>query len=92
MKLNRTSRQRLDADTERFLREVAQQVNALSEGTLAANYNALPAIPTRTEYADGDEIRNSAPSELGAPGSKYVLRGWMFLGGAWVEQRFFTGN
>ena len=35
-----------DPDLQRELREHAQQVNALSEGRIAANYNAATAVPT----------------------------------------------
>ena len=96
MKINRTNRGTKDPDTEKFYKEVAQQVNALSEGLLAANYNALPSIPTSGAHARGDEVRNSEPSELGLSGFKYVVRGWLCVAsgtpGTWVEQRFPTGN
>lgn len=96
MKLNRTPRANIDPDTERFYKEIAQQVNALSEGTLAANYNALTTAPTSGTYAKGDEIKNSNPSELGVPTAKYVIDGWRCLvggsPGTWVEKRFLTGN
>jgi hypothetical protein len=96
MKLNRTPRQNIDPDTERFYREIAQQVNALSEGTLAANYNALTTAPTSGSYAKGDIVRNSAPVELGAAASKYVITGFICVvggtPGTWVQMRALTGN
>ena len=85
-----------DRDLERELREHATQVNALSEGKLSAVHNAMTAVPTGGTYSVGDFIRNSAPSELGAPGSKYVVFGWICsvggTPGTWLQCRFLTGN
>jgi len=38
MKLNTSSRANVDIDTARWYREIANQVNALSEGRIAAYY------------------------------------------------------
>jgi hypothetical protein len=96
VKLNRTPRQNLDPDTERFYKEIAQQVNALSEGALAANYNALTTAPTSGVYAIGDIVKNSNPSELGVALSKYVVTGFICIAGGspgtWREMRTLTGN
>jgi hypothetical protein len=96
MKIGLTPLKRLDPDFDRLLKEVIGQINQLSEGTLAANYNALQAPPTSGAYAKGDEVKNSNPSELGAIGSKYVIRGWQCIAsgtpGTWVQQRYLTGN
>jgi hypothetical protein len=96
MKLNVTPRASVDADTARFQREVAQQVNALSEGRLVASYNALTAAPTTGTWAKGDYIKNSNPSELGAASSKYVIHGWICTvagtPGTWLQDRRLTGN
>lgn len=77
-------------------REVAQQVNGVSEGQMAAWHNARTAAPTSGKHAAGDFIYNSAPSELGTTGSKYVVHGWQCIAagepGTWVECRFLTGN
>ena len=77
-------------------RQIAQQVNQLSEGQLVATYNAGTAAPTTGTWARGDFIANSAPSELGAASSKYVIRGWICTvagtPGTWVQCRFLTGN
>lgn len=77
-------------------REIAEQVNALSEGRSVAYYNAATAAPTTGTYKQGDEIRNSAPTELGSAGSKYVINGWKCVAsgtpGTWVQMRFLTGN
>lgn len=72
----------------------ANQVNALSEGRLVANHNAATAAPTTGVYAVGDIVRNSAPTELGAVSSKYVIYGWMCTVAplTFVQMRFLTGN
>ena len=96
MKLNKIPRKPVDADTELWYRQIAQQVNALSEVAISANYNAQTAAPTTGTWAKGDEIKNSDPSELGAASSKYVIRGWQCLvggtPGTWVQMRYLTGN
>lgn len=96
MKLNIQPRVNVDAETTRFMKEVAQQVNAISEGRIAGFYNATTAAPTTGTYARGDFIPNSAPSELGTAGSKYVIEGWKCVAagtpGTWVQKRFLTGN
>ena len=96
MKLNRTSRMRLDAETERWYREIAVQVNGLSEGSITAAYNATTAAPTTGTYAQGDQLRHSAPTEAGAVGSKYVTIGFVCTvagtPGTWLAQRSLTGN
>jgi hypothetical protein len=96
MKLNRSSRATVDAEAERWNRQVAAQVNAVSEGQIAGFYTASTAPPTTGTWARGDEARNTTPSELGAVSSKYVIRGWICTvagtPGTWVQQRFLTGN
>lgn len=89
---------RLDADVEllRLLREMAAQINGLSEGNISANYAARTAAPTTGTWNRGDKVRNSAPAELGAASSKYVIDGWICVTagtpGTWVQQRTLTGN
>lgn len=96
MKLNKTPRDNVGPDTERWYRQIAEQVNGLSEGRMVAFYNASTAAPTTGSWAQGDFVMNSNPSELGTAGSKYVVRGWECLvggtPGTWVQQRFLTGN
>ena len=96
MKLNKVPRENLDAETVRWYRQIAEQVNGVSEGRLVASYNASTSAPTTGTWAKGDEIKNSNPSELGTAGSKYVVRGWQCLTagtpGTWVAQRYLTGN
>jgi hypothetical protein len=79
-----------------LMRDVAQQVNGVSEGKLAATYNAQTAAPTTGTHALGDFVRNSAPAELGSASSKYVILGWVCVTagtpGTWVQARALTGN
>ncbi len=97
MKLNTTPRVAVnDPVLQRELREHATQVNMLSEGRMAANYQAATAAPTTGSYAAGDFVRNSAPSELGTAGSRYVIFGWVCVAGGapgtFAQCRFLTGN
>ena len=77
-------------------RDVAQQVNGLSEGRLAATYNAQTAAPTTGTHALGDFVRNSAPAELGIVSAKYIITGWVCTAagtpGTWLQVRTLTGN
>lgn len=77
-------------------RQVAVQLNNLSEGALAGKYTASTAAPTTGTWARGDEITNSAPSELGSASSKYVIDKWKCTvggtPGTWLEMRSLTGN
>jgi len=77
-------------------RQVATQLNMLSEGRITAAHNAVTAAPTTGEWHQGDYLRNSQPEELGSPGSAYVVFGWQCLvsgePGTWAELRFLTGN
>lgn len=75
-------------------REIATQVNALSEGMLQGSTNAAPSVPTNGTYAKGDFVRNSAGAELGAATQKYIIFGWYCITAplTFVEMRFFTGN
>lgn len=77
-------------------REAAQQVNALSEGSVFAAYNAATSAPTAGTWYQGDVIRHSAPVEAGAVGSKYVVIGFVCVAsgtpGTWLPMRVLTGN
>lgn len=97
MRTNTTPRVGIkDPDLQRELREHANQINGLSEGRIAANYNAATAAPTTGMYQQGDFVRNSAPTELGSASSKYVIFGWLAVAGGepgtFVQCRFLTGN
>lgn len=86
----------LTRQLESLWRQLAQQVNQLSEGSIVAAYTAATAPPTAGSYVQGDFIRNSAPTELGTAGSKYVVLGWVNVAtgtpGTWVQARALTGN
>lgn len=77
-------------------RQVSTQLNLLSEGFIQAATNADTAAPTTGDHYAGDQVRNSAPSELGAVSSKYVILGWVCVAsgtpGTWLECRVLTGN
>lgn len=96
MKLNPNPRTNVDAETARVFREVANQVNALSEGTAAAHYQSATSAPTTGTAVNGDFVYNSNQTELGTAGNKYVVRGWVCVAagtpGTWVQARFLTGN
>lgn len=96
MKLNTISRANVDPDVSLWNKQVAQQVNALSEGRLVATYNAYTAAPTTGTWAQGDYIKNSAPAEAGVALSKYVILGWVCTAagtpGTWLQCRSLTGN
>lgn len=96
MKLNTTPRVNVDAETARWYREIANQVNALSEGRIVGFYTAAAAAPTTGTWAQGDIVKNSAPAEAGSASSKYVVTGWICTvagtPGTWLPMRVFTGN
>lgn len=79
-----------------ILRKIASQLNLISEGFIEGATNATTAAPTTGTYTVGDFIRNSAPSELGTAGSKYVVTGWVCVTGGtpgtWLSCRSLTGN
>lgn len=87
---DRTLVQRL---TEIF-RDFARTTNDLSEGRMSGSYNAVTSAPTTGVYAVGDFVKNSAPAELGAAGSKYVIAGFMCVTAplTFVQCRYLTGN
>lgn len=75
-------------------RDIATQVNAMSEGLLQGASNAAAAVPSAGNFVKGDFVRNSAPTELGAASSKYVVFGWICVAAplTFVQMRFLTGN
>jgi hypothetical protein len=96
MKLNPNPRVNVDAETARWYREVATQVNAMAEGTQAAFYKAATSAPTTGTWAKGDFVLNSAPAELGTATAKYLVHGWRCTvsgtPGTWLQLRSLTGN
>lgn len=79
----------------KLLRELASQLNMLSEGKIQAITNSATAAPTSGTYNQGDKIWNSSPTEAGTAGSKYVTLGWVCTSagspGTWKEMRTLTG-
>lgn len=79
-----------------LFRDFAKQVNMLTEGRISANHAAMASVPTAGMYAQGDFVENSAPSELGSVGSKYIVLGWKCTVGGdpatFVQVRALTGN
>lgn len=79
-----------------LFRDIAQQINGISEGSIASRHNALTATPAAGIWQQGDFVPNKEPGELGTAGSKYVLTGWICVAsgepGTWVECRSLTGN
>lgn len=91
-----TYAQNLNFTLARLFRNIAAKVNSLADGRLAVIDNALTAAPTTGTWATGDFVRNSAPSELGTAGAKYVIYGWINTAGGtpgtFLQCRFLTGN
>lgn len=81
---------------QQILRTIAQKVNLIADGRLAGSDLVASAVPTTGKFAKGDFIKNSDPVEAGAPGSKYILAGWICeVGGSpgtLRECRYLTGN
>lgn len=75
-------------------KDIQTQLNNLSEGMIAAKTNATTAAPTTGTYAVGDFVANSAPSELGTAGSKYIVTGWICSAtpNTFLQARVLTGN
>lgn len=78
------------------LRELALQINGVTEGRRSAFHNAYTAAPTTGTWARGDYIKNSEPAEAGIATAKYVIIGWVCTvggtSGTWLECRCLTGN
>ncbi len=80
----------------RAFREIAGQLNGLSEGRIAQRYTAATASPSAGQYGQGDIVWNKTPTEQGSPGSKYVLIGWVNVSTtstpSFKEMRCLTGS
>lgn len=81
---------------DRLYRQIATQVNQMSEGGISAATNAASGPPASGPWVQGDFVRNVAPVEAGAAGSRYVLIGWVCVAsgepGTWRQCRYLTGN
>ena len=88
-------------DVSDIIRTLCNQVNDLSEGRIAARYQAHTAIPTGSavSYAKGDIVWDSNPTVTAsvAPGiaASYVRTGWICVApgspGTFKEMRVLTG-
>lgn len=80
----------------RYLRDIARQVNGITEGHGYAFHGAMTAAPTTGTWNQGDMVKNSAPAEAGTAGSKYVVTHWVCTvagtPGTWLACRSLTGN
>lgn len=80
----------------KLLREITNQVNAITEGQSYAFHGAMTSAPTTGSWAVGDMVKNSSPTELGTTGSKYVITHFVCVAsgtpGTWVACRSLTGN
>lgn len=80
------------------LREIAEQVNRLSEGQQAAFYSEYSAVPTAGVFAIGDFVREESAVERGTASVKYVRTGWICVSegsasaASFLEARIRTGN
>lgn len=96
MKANLQPRIKGDPALVRELREHALLLNLMTDGRLTGTNNAYTAAPTTGEHAQGDFVRNSAPTEAGSGGSMYVVLGWVCVAGGspgtWLGCRVLTGN
>lgn len=79
-----------------FLRATALKVNQLADSRFAGLDDVRTGPPTTGTWVQGDQIRNSAPAELGTTPNKYVIEGWICVAsgtpGTWVQKRTLTGN
>lgn len=77
-----------------LVRDIVNQLNAVSEARISACTNAATAPPATGTYTPGDFVRNSAPTELGPAGARYVVDGWLCIAAplTFVQKRFLTGN
>lgn len=77
-----------------ILRKTATAVNTIAEGRLSA-FDSFAAPPTTGLWSIGDYVKNSAVTELGIIGNKYVILGWVCSASsplAWLQCRSLTGN
>lgn len=81
---------------ERRHNEVADQVNALSEGMIFGTYNNTDTTPTTTTASIGDFVAKKTQTETAVGGIKYVHKGWMYVnvgaGKAWKPMYILTEN
>ena len=93
---NKTPREYNALTFAEILGNIETSYNLLAEEKIVAHYRAHTAAPTTGDWAQGDFVRNSTPSELGSASSKYVILGWICTvsgtPGTWLQCRVLTGN
>ena len=83
---------------DRFVSILRLYFNQLDNtvGGVSGVAEAGTAAPTTGMWEQGDTLRNSNTTELGSPGARYVLMGWVCVAGGepgtWREMRVLTGN
>lgn len=96
MKVSTQPKGASDPGLKQELVQHATLINLMTDGRLSGTNNAVPSVPTSGTFAQGDFVRNSAPTELGAVGSKYVVLGWICAvggtPGTLLPCRALTGN
>lgn len=96
MKVSTQPRGASDPALKQELVQHATLLNLLTDGKLAGTNYTVTAAPTSGTHAQGDFARNSAPTELGVAGSKYVVLGFLCISGGtpgtWLACRALTGN
>lgn len=78
------------------VRKIQDAINDLAEGRIRARYLTSSTTPAFGTFSTGDWVFNSAPTELGTAGGKYVLLGWVCTSGgspgSFNQIRTLTGN
>lgn len=99
MKLALVSETPREYDLARFsqiISRIETQVNLLAEGRLQGRHFTATTIPTTGDFAQGDIVWKSNPTEAGIALSKYVVIGWICTvagsPGTLLEMRTLTGN
>ena len=94
----RASRELPTADAREIddiTRDHGERIEDLSVGRIAA-HPTHTAAPTGGSWKQGDFVRNSAPTEDGTAGGKYVVTGWICIDGGtpgtWKPCRALTGG
>ena len=86
----------LNAELLYWMRSAANKINQIADGRFSARDLTSAVVPASGAYAIGDFVANSAVSELGSAGSKYVILGWVNVAGGspgtFVQCRALTGN
>lgn len=68
------------------------KISSFSSNTPVVFPGSIGKKPTAFENKKGEFRFNSNPEELGNPGSKYIILGYVFDGTEWQEMRVLTGK